>query len=215
MTYDDLTNPVMGAYASFLSALTGLYLGVTTPGMTVTPSTLASVTAQAHQLAGTFISNAESGMFSYARKLGVERASDANAFSAVRVAVAQNIKTVLKKLRGQELGSAALLKNATGGMGLLVQSKLGQLDFRVSDNAGRLFDAQTLMRTTIRQFAIQTTIDAAVMKAEAAGKRSFTVDYPNDPEHGGQGVEVPISGLGLAEARRKIFHPNTSAVPHV
>lgn len=215
MTYDDLTGAVLGDYRSFLSALSGLYLGVTTPGLAVTPSTITSVAHAAHDLGKTFIARADSEMTRYAAALEVDSNWFDAASTGVRVAVAQNVKTVIKKLRGQELGAAAMLKRASGGMGLLVQQKLGALEFRASDATGRLFDAATLMRTTIRQFAIQTAIDAAVTHAAAAGKTAFTVDYPNDPAHAGQGVEVPLSGEGLADARRRIFHPNTKAVPHV
>jgi hypothetical protein len=217
MSYDDLTQTVMGDYRSFLSALTGLYLGVTTPGATVTPQTLASVSTSAHALAKTFIARAESEMTRYAAALGVDPLTSAwfaTALSGVHVTVAQNIKTVMKRLRGAGTSPAAMLKNATGGMGLLVQSRLGALDFRASDAGGRMFEANTIMRTTIRQFAVQTAVDAVVL--EAAGRSQDVVFIERadaSPE------EVSIAGkrgyLSLEEARKRVFHPNTKAVLHV
>lgn len=217
MTYDDLTQTVMGDYRSFLSALTGLYLGVTTPGTSVTPQTLTSVSTSAHALARTFIARAESEMTRYAATLHADAPTSAwfaTALSGVHVTVAQNIKTVMKRLRGAGTSPAAMLKNATGGMGLLVQSKLGALDFRASDAAGRMFEANTIMRTTIRQFAIQTSIEAVVFEANRRGQDVVFIERADaSPE------EVSIAGrhgyLSLEEARRRVFHPNTKAVLHV
>jgi hypothetical protein len=204
MTYDDLTDPVMGDYRSFLSALTGMYLSVTTPGSFVTPHTVALVSSDAHRFAQTFIARAESEMMRYAAAQGVESAWLAPALAGVHVAVAQNIKTALKSVRGAELSPAAMLKNASGGIGLLVQQKLGKLDFRVTDARGRMFGAETLMRTTIRQFAVQTAFDAVAARAHAAGVDEVTVQHPDRPDE----------RMSFADARR-LFHPNTKAVPHV
>lgn len=216
MTYDDFTNAVLADYRSFLSALTGLYLGVTTPGSTVSPQTLTNVSHNAHALAQTFFARADSEIARYEATLGEESGLSDAARAGLRVAVAQNIKTVIKSLRGAQQSSAAMLKDASGGMGLLLQKKLGSLEFRVSDSAGRMFEATVLVRTTLRMFAVQSAIDATVAKAAAAGKDVLVISHPNDPTYASHGVRVSISGAAgmtsLEEARRRVFHPNTQAV---
>jgi hypothetical protein len=214
VTYDDFTNAVMGDYRSFLSALTGLYLGVTTPGSTVSPQTLTNVSHNAHALAQTFFARADSEMTRYEATLSEEGNLSDVTRAGLRVAVAQNIKTVMKSLRGAQQSPAAMLKGASGGMGLLLQKKLGSLEYRVADARGRMFEATVLMRTTLRHFAIQTAIDAVVSDANRRGQDVVFIERADASPEG-----VSISGkhgyLSLEEARRRIFHPNTKAVLHV
>jgi hypothetical protein len=204
MIYDDLTNRVTADYEALLFALRGLYLAQVAPGAAVTPASISNLTREAHRLANAFVQRAEHDMLSYASEVGSDASRVGYALDALKVTLAQNIKTLTRQIAAGQTGIASMLKGASGGMGQLVQQKVGGIDFKASDSLGRRFNAQTLVKTLIRQFAVQSAVDVVVQEAERLGSPWIFVKTPD-------GLARKVKVREFEAERARIFHPNTHA----
>jgi hypothetical protein len=204
MAYDDLTNRIGVDYEALLFALRGLYLAAVAPGAHVTAASLTQLQREAHKLAHAFIERTDAALIAYASEVGADGSRIGSTLDMLRVALAQNIKTVTRAIAGGQTGVAAMLKGATGGMGQLVQQKIGGIEFKAQDSLGRKFPAQTLVKTTIRQFAVQASVDAVVGEAIRLNKDAIFVFTPD-------GYMQRVALKELPSVRQRIFHPNTRA----
>jgi len=204
MIYDDLTNRVTADYEALLFALRGLYLAQVAPGAAVTPASISNVQKEAHRLANAFVQRAEHEMLSYASEVGSDASRVGLALDTLKVTLAQNIKTVTRQIAGGQSGVASLLKGASGGMGQLVQQKIGGIDFKGTDSLGRKFDAMVLVKTAVRQFAVQSALDVVVNEAARLGLPWIFVKTPD-------GLVRKVRRDEFAAERSRTFHPNTRA----
>jgi hypothetical protein len=204
MIYDDLTNRVTADYEALLFALRGLYLAQVAPGAAVTPASISNLQREAHRLANALALRAEHEMLSYASEVGSDASRVGFALDALKVTLAQNIKTVTQQIAAGQGGIASILKNESGGMGLLVQQKVGGIDFRSTDSLGRRFNSQVIVKTLVRQFAVQTAVDAVVLEADRRGQDHLWVKTPD-------GYAQRMTRAEFEQARQRLFHPNTRA----
>jgi hypothetical protein len=208
MIYDDLTHRIGADYEALIFAFKGIYLAAVAPGAQLSPAALKSAEREAHRLAHAFLTRAEDEMTSYASEQGADASRVGYALDALKVTLAQNIKGVLRAMRVGQTGVASLVKGASGGMGQLVQQKIGGVEFKAQDSLGRKFPAETIVKTTVRQFAVQTSVDAAVAEAVRLGHDAIQVVTPD-----GDAQRVLLKDL--PEQRGRLFHPNTRLEAHV
>ena len=105
-----------------------------------------------------------------------------------------------------------MLKTATGGMGLLVQQKVGAVEFKVTDTSGRKWDAKRLVHVVARDYAYQSWIDwQADMYANAGYDIMKTKGDFLFSLRGAEGYPP------FEEIRGLVFHPNSNSmmVPYV
>lgn len=178
MVFDEFANQMSGEYRLFLFALSGRYSQMRAPGVEVTPYAITELKRDISQLAETFYQLAERSIDDYARELTAE-ASDELAKSIesrrlatlkrVRTMLAENVESIGKVAKTGVSGVAALLKNATGPIGMLVQKKAGIIEYKLADTSGRKWDAEKLMSVVVRDFAYQSWIDSEVERLMIEG----------------------------------------------
>lgn len=219
--YDEIAAKVAAQYELFLFALRGHYLTAMAPGSTVTPKLVSDMQEAAFRSAHSFLGAAETELRGYIAPHADGAAVNALTVRAretlghLRGLVNQNIGEAVKRMRvgGQDI--TTLLKDASGGMGLLLQKSLQKQAFTVRDTSGRTWEGPKLAKVIVRDFAVQSDLDAA-----AAGADLLRVTHP-DPEHQYAGLVFSVSGAdgypSLESIRPLVFHPNTKAkaVPHV
>lgn len=221
MIFDDLAQRLSAEYDLFLFALSGRYQQMRSPGVEVTPRAISELNFDAHTLGETFYQLAEREIDEYLRPLLLD-ASDELAsglvvrkkelLTLIRAVLFENVQTVMKLSRTGMQGASALLKNAHGAIGMLVQRQAGRIDFRVTDTAGRKWDARKLFAVIVRDFAYQAWIDHEVQRLMLAG-----VDLIQTPN----GRVLSLFGTrgheNFADARDNVFHINSKQimVPYV
>lgn len=208
MIYDDLTSRIGADYEALTFAFKGLYLAAVAPGAQVSPAAITRVQHEAHRLAHAFAERAKDEMTSYASEVGADASRVAYALDAIKVTLAQNVKGMVRAMRTGQTGVASMVKGATGGMGQLVQQRIGGLEFKAQDSLGRKFPAETLVKTAVRQFAVQTSLDVVLAEAERLGKDAISVVTPD-----GDAQRVKLKDF--PEQRARLFHPNTRLEAHV
>ncbi|WKZ86339.1 hypothetical protein N5B55_05135 [Ralstonia pickettii] len=213
--YDQIATKVAGQYELFLFALRGLYLNAMAPGATVTPKLVADVQGAAQRAAESFLGTAGTELQAHIAAYGQGDAVHAltvrkrEALAQLRGLVNQNVSQALRDMRlgGQDMSS--MLKDAGGGMGLLLQKRLTTKTWTVRDTSGRQWEAAKLARVVVRDFAVQADLDAAAHAADL-----LRITHP-DPEHKFAGMVVSVSGAegypSLESVRAQAFHPNTKA----
>lgn len=225
MRYDDLAGRVVSAYEMFLFALNGRYQQMRAPGTEVTPRALRDLQVDAYGLGKTFLNIAEAEVENYLRPM-LEDGSDElqtaltlrkkEALALVRGMVIENVKQAGKVGRTGIGGFSDLLRNAHGGMGLLVQRAVGTIGFKVTDTSGRRWEPTKLMQVVVRDFGYQSDIDAFVDRRRAMGDRFAAAIWTNV---GGYIVDQVVFSIGedetypsLETIRDTVFHPNSKAI---
>lgn len=225
MRYDDLARRVVAAYELFLFALNGRYQQMRAPGAEVTPRALRDLQVDAYALGKTFLSIAEAEVENYLRPLLEDRSDGLQtaltlrkkeAFALVRGMVIENVKQVGRVGRTGISGFSDLLRNAHGGMGLLVQRAVGVIGFKVTDTSGRKWEPAKLMQVVVRDFGYQSDIDAFVDARRAFGENLAAAVWMNES---GYIVKQTIFAIGESDAypsleavRDTVFHPNSKAI---
>jgi hypothetical protein len=97
-----------------------------------------------------------------------------------------------------------------GAAGLLAQRRLATPTFKVEDAAGRVWDAEKLVYTIVRDYAYQTHIDSQFDAALNDGAKEVAVAHPN-PNHSMNGVSIDLTGPAEAwlPVRDETFHINS------
>lgn len=225
MRYDDLARRVVAAYELFLLALNGRYQQMRAPGVEVTPRALRDLQVDAYGLGKTFLNIAEAEIENHLRPL-LEDGSDGlqtaltlrkkEALALVRGMVVENVKQVGMVGRTGIGGFSDLLRNAHGGVGLLVQRAVGAISFKVVDTSGRKWEPAKLMQVVVRDFGYQSDIDAFVDARRALGDTLAAAVWVNE---GGYIVRQTIFAIGESDAypsfeavRDTVFHPNSKAI---
>lgn len=221
MDFEALTRAVLALYDAYLYGVTGVYFSMQTPGAQVSPRLLTEFETVTNRLKKTFVAQTRSEIDAFLSAPSMSpdheplkdarRAAEGLLDDIERIASA-NQRSLVDRLKGKTQQFASILKTATGGVGLLLQRKLEKPEFKVADASGRLWKAQALMRTMVRDFGYQTDIEFEL--AQMGGDLAM-VRYP-DPSHKNNGLVFSISGKtdgypSFASIRSSIFHPNATA----
>lgn len=221
MIFDDLAAQIEQDYELLLFALNGRYQQFRAPGTAVTPLAVSTLEADARRLVYTFTTNVGDKLERYAWDLKEGLTDGAQASIAMRFwsisnliadILADNLRQVSKMTRTGMTGVADILRGSTGAIGNLVQRKVGQIQFRANDTAGRNWSAKVLFKTVVRDFAYQSWLDAEMDKYMSAG---------HDLMETSKGDVFSLLGTEghsyIGDVRHKFFHPNSHniMVPHV
>jgi hypothetical protein len=215
MLYDDLARDVHAQYGLMLWALAGRYHQMRAPGAVVTPHALVGLRTDTTGIAQTFLSGAEREIEHYLASL-LSDASDELAsalvtskkvlLAQVRAMVLENMRQINRMARTGAAGPADMLKGATGAVGLLIQSKAGQVVFKATDTSGRKWMAEALMRTIVRDFAYQAYVQTQLDQYAQTGLDTVMTS------------KGPATLNELQAQWESYFHPNahtTIADPYV
>lgn len=208
-SHDDFAAALVADYELLLMALEGRYQRVRSPGVEVTPRVVADLRGDALGLFQTFLQRAIAEIDHITHPLLADGSDELRSqIIARRTDVAtylnlfmlDNVAQVTKATRTGVQGISALLKHATGAQGALVQVRAGRIDWKVRDTSGRTWDALTLMRVVMRDFAYQCHVDAEVDRYRQAGLDAVLTS------------KGPLSLTDLEEMRDIYFHPNAHTV---
>lgn len=221
MIYDDFAEALRREYEVFLLALTGRYLSLTAAGVQVSPHTIQAVRTAGVALQAHFLSHATQMIADYLDDQYVAGSSDlAIAFERELNRITDtNIESLLDRMRGAAINPQAV-GEVHGAMGLLLQQKMANPEYRVPTKSGRSYEAKGLMVAQARDFAYRVWI-ASTLAFIAKGGDLAEVQYP-DPNHADNGLVFSISGNtegypSFAGIEKTVFHYNAQAmiVPHV
>ena len=215
MIYDDIANQLKQEYNLFLFALAGRYLSLVTPGAEVSPIMVRQMAEQGAALAHTFIASAKALVSDFARS---HTSAHSEALSAhfekmLSNVTAQNINSLTQRMKGGAQNTLAGVKGAHGAIGLLLQQKLANPEFRVKTPKGRSFDAAAFFFAEARNYLYQSWIESTLVTLAESGDLA-EVRYPS-PEHSGNGTVFSISGKTAGyksfEEIKFLFHYNSTA----
>lgn len=221
MDYAALTNTIMALYDAYLYAITGVYFSMQSPGAQISPRLLTEFERVAHSVKQTFLRQVSDALQGFQTASGLPndtpvgkdtRAAVAALFDDIDRIAAANARSLRERLSGRGKMLADMLKDASGGVGRLLQRKLEKPDFKAVDASGRTWNAKALMGTMVRDYGYQTAIEQQL--AGMAGDLAV-VTY-TDPAHANNGLVFSISGKTagyptFGQIRPTIFHPNATA----
>lgn len=229
MRYDDLAARMVASYELFLFALNGRYQQLRAPGVEITPKALRDLEVDAYALGKTFITIAENEIEGYLRPL-VEDGSGAlqsalvtrkkEALALVRGMVVENVKQVARAGRTGVGSLAELLRDAHGGIGLLVQRAVGTIGFKVTDTSGRKWEPTKLMRVVVRDMGYQAAIDFDIDHLRNSGADLACAVWVADDHIHDQlvfALSEHAKYPSFESIRSEVFHPNSHAtvMPYV
>lgn len=221
MIYDDFATQLQREYEVFLFALTGRYLSLSAAGVQVSPHSIETVRKAGIALQGMFLTHANALTRQFAQDYPSARAEERLiAFERELTRISDtNIKSLTDRMRGAAI-NPTMVGEVHGAMGLLLQSKMAEPDYRVSTKSGRSYDAKALLTTEARDLAYRMWIDHQLAWIAEGGDLA-QVQYP-DPNHADNGMVFSISGQtqgypSFAQIEDDVFHYNAQAmiVPHV
>ena len=220
MPYDTFAEVITANYRLFLKAIAGVYQGKIAAGVTISPSSITDFVKEAELMAETFISTLCREDALYSSELNnVDRSVEL--IRGAKAAVVENIAQISKIMRIGAGEQGKSLRYSHGAIGLLLQRKLGAIEFKLYDTAGRKWDAVKLMEITSRDFAYQSWIDQQVrlLRNEGISIAYIQRDAARDSERGfAFSIGEPVDGYPtFSEIRSKVFHVNSTAriVGHV
>lgn len=226
MIYDEFAERVVAQYDMFLMALEGRYRAIVGPGVQITPAALSDFTNQSIRLGCVFLDLAEREAKSYAAETWAEQEEvyGGNAMfdlmMGLRSAVDENITQLDKALRNGAKDYKSVIKNAHGSIGLLLQKKMGAVEFSIYDTSNRKWEARRLVKVVVRDFAYQMWIDATI--AEIKKTSNFAQVRYDDSSKAEREIILSLGEkLGvyktIGSVRHQIFHINSTAklVPYV
>lgn len=221
MIFDDLASQLKREYEVFLFALTGRYLSLSAAGVQVSPQSITAVQKAGITLQGMFLEHANALVRQFAQDYPSASAqARVTAFERELTRMSDiNIKSLTDRMRGAAINPTAV-GEVHGAMGLLLQQKMAEPEYRIPTKSGRSFDAKALLWTEARDFGYRIWLDNK-LEWIAQGGDLAQVQYP-DPNHADNGMVFSISGKtqgvpSYAEIKDKVFHYNAQAmiVPHV
>ena len=218
MIYDEFATKLQREYELFLFALSGRYLNLIAPGAAVSPMMVRQMETEGAKMRDTFLHSATQRADDFARTYTVAGAQQRSEqfLSDLKRITTENIATITQRMKTGSANTLSGIKHAHGAIGLLLQQKLSNPDFRVKTPKGRSFDAVGYVFAEARNFAYLTWIDATLEKIAVTSDLA-EVRYPN-PEHTANGTVFSISGKTpgyktFAEVKL-LFHYNSTAFPH-
>lgn len=221
MIYDDLASQLKREYEVFLMALTGRYLSLSAAGVQVSPQSIQAVQKAGIALQGMFLAHAKALVQQFAQEYpSASAATRVSAFERELTRMSDiNIASLTDRMRGAAINPAAV-GEVHGAMGMLLQQKMAEPEYRVPTKSGRSFDAKALMGSAARDFGYRMWIDHTLESIAQHGDLAQVHYY--DPAHAGNGMVFSISGEtkgvpSFASIEDEVFHYNAQAmiVPHV
>lgn len=216
MIYDDFGAQMKKEYDVFLFALAGRYLSAMAPGAEVTPKMVNDLKADVADLRDTYLSSASKSITAYVAELenGDSTEQSVTLMNELAMVTSQNISTLIGRMKGVHQDALKSVKNAHGGIGLLLQKKLATPEFSVETSSGRKYKAADYVRGMTRDFAYRLWLSARMEQISWTTDLA-TVSY-DDPSHANYGLVFSISGdsteyPSFASLERSIFHFNASA----
>jgi len=214
---NEFADRLKSEYELYLFALTGRYLSTMAPGIEVTPSVVSDFKRAAAPLRLSFLATAKQTIDEYTSKNPSETAQTRAATleaDLARISL-ENVSTLVLAMKGSQQVMFASIKDAGGAMGLALQKKLSNPDFKVTSMGGRKYAALGYLYTQARHFAYLTQIEARLAQM-AADSDLAQVAY-SDPAHAGNGTQFSISGTtkgypSYASLIDTVFHYNSSAM---
>jgi len=217
MIYDDFAAQFKKEYEVFLFALAGRYLLAIAPGAEVSPMMINDFKTQAVTLRETFLHSAMQSITSYLTAINSGRVTELSvAFgNELNHATLQNIQQLVASMKGVGQVATKSVKDAHGGLGLLIQKKLASPDFVLKTPAGRKFKAPDLIRLMAREFAYRQWLHQQIEDIAKTG--DLAQIYYDNPDHVHSGTVFSISGeteghMTWAWAERVVFHYNSTAM---
>lgn len=218
MNYVEFSKSVDDAYGLFQAALSGIYFGISGSNTEVSPHLLRDYKNRARVAAGAFLNQltAIADQFDTLVGQNPQESRITDFVHAARLIVAENIKTVERKMIEPKISLVSMLRSAAhGGIGMLAQRRASSVDFKSVDSAGRTWNSSKLMHFYARDFAYQTLIDSQLFKLKREGSVVAKVVYA-DENHVYQNLVLSLNNVvdghpTVAELRNVIFHPNASA----
>jgi hypothetical protein len=219
--YDDLADRLTSEYGLLLFALFGRYQSMQAPGVEITPKALVDLQVDAYALGRAFYDIAKTEIDAYLRPMHVGDSEELDValthrkqevLTLVRKMVVENVQQVTKLGRTGLGDYSRLIRDAHSATGLLIQRKVGTIDFKTTDTSDRKWDAKTLMRVVIRDFGYQSWLDTQFDEILASGTDLATAYRNNE-----SGIDMTFSITGdtpgyeaLDDIRSRIFHPNST-----
>jgi hypothetical protein len=216
MIYEDFAQRFKREYEVFLFALAGRYLLAIAPGAQVSPRMINDFKSEAAALRETFLQSAMQTVTTYLDQIDAGRVTDLSvAFgNELNHATMQNIQQMVAAMKGVSQVATKSVKDAHGGMGLLLQKKLESPAFVLKTPAGRRFSATDLVGSMAREFAYRQWLHTTIEQIADSGDLAEV--YYDNPDHAYNGAIFSISGesdkhQSWAWAERVIFHYNATA----
>lgn len=216
MIYEDFAQRFKREYEVFLFALAGRYLLAIAPGAQVSPRMINDFKSEAAALRETFLQSAMQTVTTYLNQIDAGRVTDLSvAFgNELNHATMQNIQQMVAAMKGVSQVATKSVKDAHGGMGLLLQKKLESPAFVLKTPAGRRFNATDLVGSMAREFAYRQWLHTTIEQIADSG--DLAEAYYDNPDHAYNGAIFSISGesdkhQSWAWAERVIFHYNATA----
>jgi hypothetical protein len=221
MIYDDFAEALRREYEVFLLALTGRYLSLTSAGVQASPHTIGELRRAGAGLQGMFLQHASAAIDNLIGEYPSARANErASAFKREIERMSDtNIESLIDRMKGAAMNPQAV-GEVHGAMGLLLQQRMAQPEYRVPTKSGRSYEAKSLMYGQARDFGYRVWIDETLSSIAVLSDLA-EVQYP-DPNHAGNGMVFSVSGEtpgypSFAGIENEVFHYNAQAmiVPHV
>lgn len=222
MIYDDFADKLKREYELFLFALSGRYLLLTSAGVEMTPLALRQLERSGALLQSTFLESAALRVAQFVAEYPSASAQERqSAFLREIERMTQvNIDSLIERMRGAAVNPTSVAAEMHGAMGLLLQRRMAQPEYRVPTKSGRSFEALGLMYAQARDFGYRIYL-AGTLERIGQTDDLAQVQYA-DPNHADNGLTFSISGAtagypSFASLEDTIFHYNAQAmvVPHV
>jgi hypothetical protein len=216
MQYEGFAIRLKSEYDLFLFALSGRYLSVMAPGVSVSPMLVTQFEQSASELRETFLKTASRSIADY---VGVSDVDTVKALSQgfneelARV-TRENIQSLSSRMKGVKNSELDAVGELHGAMGLLLQRKLSTPEFNVTSVSGRVFKAAPFVKAQARQFAYQTWLQLQMVGFSWEGDLA-QVMY-DDEGHKNNGLIFSMSGAtpgypSFDDIAETVFHYNATA----
>lgn len=208
MPYDEFSARIESAYKLFLMALTGVYRGnVITGAQRLSPHSLGQAKRSAALAELRFLEIVSRDTATHFNGGGEEL------MIGLKKAASENVAQILRSIRVGLPNLGKTMTSAHGGIGLLLQKKMGQVEFKLYDTADRRWDAEKLVALTVRDFAYQAWLDDSVEGLKRQGYKLARPSriVPRDTDEAFS-IRGEVEGYPtFEEVRAKYYHINSTA----
>lgn len=208
MPYDEFSARIESAYKLFLMALAGVYReSVITGAPRLSPHSLGQTKRSAALAEAKFLEIAARETRSHFGSHGEEL------LIGLKRAASENVAQILRSVRAGLPNLGKTMTSARGGIGLLLQKKMGQVEFKLYDTADRRWDAEKLVAITVRDFAYQAWLDDRI---EGLRRQGYKLAKPTrivarDTDEAFS-IRGKVEGYPtFEEVRAKYYHINSTA----
>lgn len=203
--YDLLAMRLVDAFEMYVAAVAGIKAMTQGAGLT---GTNPSVKNTIERMRESFVVEARATMLRYQIDHQVDDVEELGGRADTRMEkVMREVGDIAKQVatkanRELAIGGGNLADAMTGktqALGELLQRRMARPKFEVKDTAGRSWEAKKLLRTVVRDFAYQTSIDADFAEAVRADVKTV---------HVSDGTTIELNE-GWAQKRDEVFHINS------